>query len=263
VRNEERGIKGGRRLVLACFLAGAGTLALGQAASVEREEFLRTAPVITVAKEESTGRTNAWKVYLNDGQQASRAIFKYIHRPRPTLLPSSYQYELAAYALNKLLGLDLVPVTVERAIDGRTGSLQCFCEGTMTEAFRRRQNLKPPDVSILQNAFSELGIFENLTNNPREDASDILINTKDWKVWRVDFSEAFAPDTVLLPDSPFPRCSKGLYAALRGISDDRIREQLKAYLNGEELEALLVRKRLILDRLDALIRDKGEEAVLF
>jgi len=263
VRNEERGIKGGRRLVLACFLAGAGTLALGQAASVEREEFLRTAPVITVAKDESTGRTNAWKVYLNDGQQASRAIFKYIHRPRPTLLASSYQYELAAYALNKLLGLDLVPVTVERAIDGRTGSLQSFCEGTISEAKRRRQDLKPADVSILQNAFSDVGIFENLTDNPREDASDILINTKDWKVWRVDFSEAFEPDTVLLPDSPFPRCSKKLYAALRGIPDGRIRELLKAYLDDEELEALLVRKRLIMDKLDALIREKGEEAVLF
>lgn len=263
MRNETRGVNGGRRLVLACVLAGAGTLALGQAASVEREEFLRTAPITTVAKAESTGRTNAWKVYLSNGQQASRAIFKYIHRPRPTLLPSNYQYELAAYALNKLLGLDLVPATVERMIDGRTGSLQCFCEGTISEAVRRGKNLKPPDVSILQNAFSEMGIFENLTDNPREDTSDILINTKDWKVWRVDFSEAFAPDTVLLPDSPFPRCSKKLYAALRGIPDDRIRELLKGYLNDEELEAVLVRKRLVLEKLDALIRDKGEEAVLF
>jgi hypothetical protein len=251
------------RLGLACLLAGAGTLALGQSASVQREEFLRTAQVITVAKDESTGRTSAWKVYLKDGQQASRAIFKYIHRPRPKLLASSYKYELAAYELNKLLGLDLVPPTVERAIDGKPGSLQCFCEKTITEAARRRQNLKPPDVTSLQNSFSEMGIFENLTNNPREDAGDILINISDWKVWRVDFSEAFAPDTVLLPDSPFPRCSKRLFTLLKGLPDDGIREQVHAYLNDEELEALLVRKRLILEKLDALILDKGEEAVLF
>lgn len=263
MRNEKRGVKGGRRLALACLLAGAGTLALGQATSVEREEFLRTAPIITVAKEESTGRTNAWKVYLNAGQQASRAIFKYINRPRPKPLASSYKYELAAYELNKLLDLGLVPPTVEREVDGRKGSLQCFCEGVITEAARLRKKIKPPDEAGLRDAFAEVGLFENLTNNPREDMGDILINTSDWKVWRVDFSEAFAPDTVLLPDSPFPRCSKRLYELLRGLPDDRIRELLNAYLNHEEVEALLVRKRLILDKLDALIRDKGEETVLF
>jgi hypothetical protein len=263
VRNNRGGTKGGKRLGLACLLAGLGTLALGQSASVAREEFLRTAPVITVAKEGSTGRTNAWKVYLNDGETASRAIFKYIRRPRPALMVSSYTYELAAYELNKLLGLDLVPPTVERTIDGRAGSLQCFCEKTITEAARSRQNLKPADVSVLQNAFSEMGIFENLTNNPREDAGDVLINTAEWKVWRVDFSEAFAPDTALLPDSPFPRCSKRLYERLLGLADGQIRERLRSFLNDEEIEALLVRKKLIQDQLDTLIREKGEGAVLF
>lgn len=229
----------------------------------EREEHLRTAPIITVAKTESTGRTSAWKVYLDGGRIASRAIFKYVNRQRPTLLPSSYRYELAAYELSKLLGMTLIPPTVEREIEGMKGSLQCYCEGVITESARRRKGLSPSNVTKLQDAFSEVAILENLTCNPREDASDILIDTSDWTVWRVDFSEAFAPETTVLADSPFSRCSKGLFQKLRDTPDDEFRGRLASYLNPEEIDALLARKRLILDRLEGLIKDKGEAAVLF
>jgi len=225
--------------------------------------MLRTAPIITIAKQEASGRTNAWIVYLGGGEEANRAIFKYVNRPRPKMLPSSYRYELAAYELNKLLGLELIPATVERTIEGRPGSLQCYCRDVITEASRRRKNLAPENTSGFQDAFSELGLFENLTNNPREDASDILINTTDWKVWRVDFSEAFAPDPVLLPESPFSRCARKLYQKLRETTDAEFSGRLGLYLGEEEVRSLLVRKRLILDRLESLIRDKGEASVLF
>ena len=266
MRNKKTlGIGGTVLIALSLCLTGLGPQARGQdaAAAVAHEEMLRTAPIITVAKNESTGRTNSWKVYLNDGEKAFRAIFKYIHRPRPRPLPSSYQYELAAYALNKLYGLDLVPATIEREVDGLKGSLQCFCEGVMSEASRLRKKITPPEGINLEDAFAEVGLFENLTNNPREDASDILVNTSDWKVWRVDFSEAFAPDTVRLTASPFARCSRKLYAKLLEVSDETLRNTLQPNLNSEEIEALLVRKKLIVDWLGALIRDKGESAVLF
>lgn len=263
--NKIWGMGGTALAALAWCLTGLGPQARGQDADAfaAREEQLRTAPIITVSKEESTGRTNSWRVYLNDGQKAFRAIFKYVHRPRPKPLPSSYQYELAAYGLNKLYGLALVPPTIEREVDGRKGSLQCFCEGVMSEAARRRKGIEPPPAMNFQDALAEVGLFENLTNNPRDDASDILINTGDWKVWRVDFSEAFAPDRDLLVSSPFHRCSRRLYARLLEVSDETLRSAVQPYLNDEEIEALLARKKLIVDWLGALIRDKGEAAVLF
>jgi hypothetical protein len=229
----------------------------------EREEHLRTAPIITVAKTETTGRTSAWKVYLNGGRSASRAIFKYVNRQRPTLLPSSYRYELAAYELSKLLGAALIPPTVEREIDGIKGSLQCYCEGVISEAARSRKGIVPSDVRVLQDALSEVGILENLTYNPREDASDVLVNTSDWTVWRVDFSEAFSPETTLLADSPFSRCSKGLFQKLKTLTDEEFAACLGTYLNDDEIKAFLARKRLVLDKLETLIKEKGETAVLF
>lgn len=230
---------------------------------LEHEQFLRTAAIITVGKSEPAGRTNAWKVYLQDGPRASAAIFKYIDRRRPKAFPTSYHYELAAYGLSRYLGLALVPPTVERQVEGLPGSLQEYCRGVISEADRRRKDLAPADATGLQDAFSELGIFENLTSNPRLDATDILIRTSDWKVWRVDFSEAFDPAAELLPDSPFSRCSRDLYDKLRGAGDADLRAILGTYLNDEELAGLLTRKRLIVERIEALIREKGEPAVLF
>ncbi len=235
-----------------------------EGASVEAQEaFLRTAPIITVSKQEGSGRSNSWKVFLDNGQTASKAVFKYVDRGRPRPFPSSYRYELAAYALDKLLGTGLVPPTVARTIEGTPGSLQAFCEGIITEAVRKRQGITPPEVTLLQREFATVSILENLTNCVREDEGDILIRTSDWRVWRIDYSEAFAPEAALIPDSPFPLCPRDVFRKLKDLPDAEYRTRLEAYLNPEETEAVLARKRLVVDTLEALIKDKGENAVLF
>jgi hypothetical protein len=42
------------------------------------------------------------------------------------------------------------------------------------------------------------------------------------------------------------QCSEGLYNNLVGLSDHDVRSRLQPYLNEEELEALLVRKKMII-----------------
>ncbi len=248
--------------ILVAIPAGLGAGQDRQDAAAQ-EAFLRSAPIITVGKQEGSGRSNAWKIYLDNGQTASKAIFKYVDRGRPRPFPSSYRYELAAYSLDKLLGLGLVPPTVERTIENVPGSLQAFCEGVITETVRKRKDIAPPDVTRLQDEFAKVSILENLTNCVREDEGDILIRTSDWKVWRIDYSEAFGPETALIPDSILTRCPRDVYRKLKDLPDSEYRARLEAYLNPEELEAVLARKRLIVERLESLIKDKGENAVLF
>jgi hypothetical protein len=159
------------------------------------ERFLLKAPVVAVDKSLQLGRMSAWLVTLSDGKTTRQAFFKSVRRPRPALMPDSYTYELAVYELDKLLGLGLVPATVERQLDGRTGSLQVFLEGVETEKSRLRKNLQPPDLQAYQDQLEDINLLENLTCTPRQDLGDILIQTDTWKVWRVDFSEAFMPAT--------------------------------------------------------------------
>jgi hypothetical protein len=68
------------------------------------------------------GMTETYLVSFEDGGQA---IFK----PKQLGPTANHWYEIAAYRLNRLLGGDAVPVTVEREVEGRIGSLQYFVDG--------------------------------------------------------------------------------------------------------------------------------------
>ena len=116
----------------------------------------------------------------------------------------------------------------------------------------------------------ELKVFENLIYSSAlceeggDDLKDLLIAyQKDWKVWRVDLSQAFAPIPELIQYCEFTRCSKKLFQNLLKLDDKVVKAKLKNYLNDEEMSALLERKKLIIERIKQLIKEKGEEAVLF
>jgi len=228
------------------------------------ETFLRKAEITAVDKMQEAGRTSAWLVTLNDGTSSRRAFFKSVRRSRPALMPDSCAYELAAYELDKLLGLELVPVTVERTVEGRAGSLQLFIEEAESEKNRLRINLQPPDPKAYQDRLDEILVLEHLAAAPRHDLGDIIFQTDSWRPWRVDFSEAFPPSAELLPDYPLERCSRRVLASLSdGWDEAAIRDRLTNLLNAEELEALLQRRLLILAEIKRLIAEKGETAVLY
>ncbi|MFQ6069928.1 MAG: hypothetical protein ACE5LC_05310 [Candidatus Aminicenantales bacterium] len=229
----------------------------------EIEVFLKKAPIVAKKVSPEGGRTAPWKITLDDGRMRRDAHFKYIDRSRPSALADSYKYEIAAYRLNRLLGLDYVPPVVEREIEGMKGSLQVFAEG-INENERKRRGLEPPDIEHFQNTIDDIKIFENLVyEEDCLDADDTIIEIKNWKIWRVDFSRAFAPENELLPGCGIERCSKKFFNALQSVDNKTIRKELSSLLNNEEVKALLVRKKLILERIKALIKEKGEEAVLF
>ncbi|MBN2198464.1 MAG: hypothetical protein JW747_01290 [Candidatus Aminicenantes bacterium] len=230
----------------------------------ELETFLREADITAVEKMHQHGRTNAWLVTLSDGTATRRAFFKSIRRSRPAIMPDSCAYELAAYELDKLLGLGLVPATVERSIEGRAGSLQLFLDGVETEKSRLNKNLRPPDPQAYGDRLDEILVLEHLVFAPRQDLGDVIFQTDSWRPMRVDFSEAFAPSAELLTDYPLRRCSRRVLASLSDEwDDDAVRARLKSLLNAEELEALLQRRLLLLNEIKRLIAEKGEAAVLY
>lgn len=226
------------------------------------EKYLRTADVLEVEFDSIEGRTAPWGVILYDGEVTRRALFKYVDRRRPTLLPDSYHYEIAAYEMSKLLGYSVVPPVVEREIKETMGSLHLFLEGCFSLSQQQKREIKPPDPQNFSDALSELAVFENLTFCERN-AEDIYFQEKDWKIWRVDFSEAFAPLGELDPGNGFERCSKALFLNLQKVEQDELKTVLQPHLNDEEIGALFNRKDMIIKKIKLLIGEKGEDAVLF
>lgn len=227
------------------------------------EKFLREARVQNIEKEKLGGRTGPWLVTLNDGGIKQRAVFRYVDRPRPHTTPDSYKYDLAAYELTKLLGVELIPPVVEREIEGRRGSLQVFLENCIREKDRKRKKLEPPNPEAFGRALEGTKVIENLTYDECQDADDLYVHLEDWRVCRVDFSEAFAPIPDLLPGCGLTVCSRKLYKALLNLDEQTLRSKLSPYLSEEEIGALLARKGLIIEKIKTLISEKGEDAVLF
>ena len=259
-------------IIFTCFFSGTWFQSKSQAVTQENvkqkelENYLRTAKV--VSKRRTGGRGENWRLSLDDGKIARDGFFKLINRSRPTLIPDSYKYGIAAYELDKLLDLNLVPTVVEREIEGKKGSLQRYIIGALLESERRIKNIEPPDPERFKNTLEDLSVFENLTYSPsfcgERELNDILIeDKKDWKIWRVDFSEAFPPSPELIPGCEITRCSKKLYQHLIKLEDKVIKANLKHYLNDEEMSMLLKRKKLIIEKIKKLIAEKGEESVLF
>lgn len=263
----------------ALILAGAGSLQpaalasgkspAAQATAPARSEqiiweaFLKKAKIVSVTKEKMGGRTRPWVVLLDDGKMKHRGFFKHIDVRRPEPAPDSYKYELAAYELTKLLQVEIVPPLVEREIQGTKGSLQMYLEDYMSERERQRKKLEPPDAAAHSRALEGLKVFESLVYDECGDLDDSWLHQQDWRVCRVDFSEAFFPSPELPRGCLITVCSRKLYEGLLKLEDGVAAAVLAKYLNKEEIGALLARKKLVIERIKTLIAENGEEAVLF
>ncbi|HUL77425.1 MAG TPA: hypothetical protein VL691_09200 [Vicinamibacteria bacterium] len=139
----------------------------------EAEEFLKTARVVDrtpIGK----GVTRPDRLTLTDGSQTHRGIWKTINEHKMGLqhlegggtefdFHDSWKSEVAAYELDKLLGLGLVPPTVERRVDGRVGSLQMWVEGVMTEDDRQKKGLESADAEGWNAQMYRIRLFHQLT----------------------------------------------------------------------------------------------------
>lgn len=221
----------------------------------EMENFLRTATILTAIPDENLGRTEPWIIDLRQGEVERKGFFKHINRCRPSPAADCYKYELAAYELSKILDLNIVLPAVERVIKARAGSLAMFLPSHLVELkkfFEGNRALKNQDA--FHKNMLDLLVFENLCYtglNDEEVNTDIFLDPQTGYICRIDFSQAFAPKFTLIPEREVTHCSDTLHQSLVDLQDNDIREAMAPYLNAQEIEALIVRKNLLLDSLDS------------
>src|SRR6202140_2854056 len=118
------------------------------------KQFLLTAKVVK-SEQAKKGITQTLRLTLSDGTVTHDRSFQTIdeHKPRMELASGtelgfvdSYKYNIAAYQLAELLGLDdIVPVYVERKWKGDVGSLSWWLPVKMDEAQGYKQKINPPN----------------------------------------------------------------------------------------------------------------------
>lgn len=236
------------------------------------EQFLLTAKIVG-ERPAHKGSTHTLRLTLSDGTLTHDAHFQPIdeHKAMTQMATGrtemnfvdSYKYNIAAYRLAGMLGLDdMVPVYVERKYKGDSGSLSWWLSVKMDEATRVQQKVDVPDADAWNNQMYRIRIFDQLVYDDDANLTNVLID-KDWKIWRIDFSRAFRLKKDLRDPGDLVRCDRQLLEKLKKLDGDQLAERTKHFLNKDEVKALMVRRDKIVERFQQLIAEKGETAILY
>jgi len=238
----------------------------------QMKEFLLHARVIA-SRHTSNGLTSPWQLTLSDGKMTHDALFQSVNERKAALqladgrtelnFVDSYHYNIAAYELAKLLGMnDVIPVYVEREWERQTGALSWWVAVKMDEGTRLQQKLAPPNPDAWNKQMYNLRVFDQLVYDTDPNLTNFLI-TADWKIWRVDFSRAFRLSRDLQSPKDLPMCGREFLAKLRALNRDEVLAMTRPHLTDGELTAMMARRDKLVTHFQQLIMQKGESAVLF
>ena len=235
------------------------------------KQFLTTAKVVE-SKQAKKGITGTWRLTLSDGTVTHDASFQSIdeHKPVKQLASGtelnfvdSYKYNIAAYALAELIGMDdMLPVYVERKWKGETGSLSWWLPVKMDEVERHKQNLTAPDADAWNNQMYKIRVFDQLVADTDANLTNVLIG-ENWEIWRIDFSRAFRLNKDVKNPKDLVRCDRQLLEKLKALDGDIFKEKAKQYLTKDEASAVMARRDKIVAQFQQMIAEKGEKEVLY
>jgi hypothetical protein len=246
------------------------------------EDFLRTAEII---KSEPVGEgvTHPWKLTLRRGDVEHKAVWKNIDIVDGEI-PDRWRFEIAAYRLDKLLGLNMIPPVVEREFRGKAGDLSLWAENKYSLLKILEENIPFPESAQAQiDAMKYITrAWDSLLANDDRTQQNILY-TEDWRTILFDHSRAFRSDKdhrerliygsngiKTMDDGRggrrpvlFRRLPRAFVEKIRSLEKAAVQAAVGSYLTEAEIDALMARKPILLAEIDELIRRDGESAVLY
>jgi hypothetical protein len=242
----------------------AAVLAAPPAEAAADERFLREARVESM-KAVGEGIAGAQRVVLRRGEATARAVFKTIdtRTDGPYAFGTetvahyrdTYRHELAAHALDRLLGFGLVPATVERKIGGKTGSLQAWVERALP---RFAAAAPPADARRADEQVHAMRLFDYLVFKTDRHVRNVVFGP-DWRVAAIDNSIAF--HAFVRPFRPLYRFPRGPVAKLRALDARTLDGALRRWLEKDERAAVRTRRQTALAAVDAALAREGERAL--
>ncbi|MFC2164221.1 hypothetical protein ACFLT2_04390 [Acidobacteriota bacterium] len=237
------------------------------------EEFLKTAEIFK-SKKIGDGVTEPFRLYLKKNDVESSGCWKNVKGMLRDFL-EGWQYEIAAYEIDKLLGLNMVPPTVERKFKGLTGSCQLWInhEHSLESLIKKKVKMPAQALANLTRMKYVARFFDSLIANEDRHQRNVIFNDK-WKMILIDHSRAFRcrmkfatrlcfGKKGLFGNKPFRQLPRTLVENLKALTKEKVELAVGSYLTKMELEGIMHRKELILEEIDEMIAEKGEDLVLY
>ena len=217
------------------------------------EQWLEQAEVVAV-EELDAGVTDPQRVTLRKDGIELRAVFKRLSTDFGTIdrrqaldIADRFEYEIAAYRLDRLLGLDMIPVTVPRTIGGRKGVLQFWIDDSINLRTMLERKLQPDGWCDPEPQYNLMNVFDVLIHNTDRTQENALF-TRDWTLVLIDHSLAFRthqkrPRLLYQGEVELP---PALAERLAALDAAQLQQALGPWLHRRQIEALLKRRDQLL-----------------
>ena len=178
--------------------------------------FLRSAPIRKV-RGVKAGVTGTQRAALSAGgiahdasiQTIDESMLRFQSAKRTELnFRDFWGYNVAAYRLGVMLGLDNIPVSVARHFGSRPAAFTWWVDDVlMDERARVQQGVAPPFVASWTAQIHVMRVFDELIANTDRNLGNMLID-RDWKLWLIDHSRAFRLQETLRSPLHVRRCDR-------------------------------------------------------
>jgi hypothetical protein len=243
-----------------------------------QEQFLLTADIVR-SEPIGEGVTKPFKLYLKKGDVEGKAAWKNPSGVQQGFL-EGWQYEIAAYRLDKLIGLNMIPPAVERAFQGKPGALVLWVENRGSLLKLIENGVRIPDAA--QDPTEKMKwltrAWDSLIANEDRTQQNFLY-TDDWRVIIFDHSRAFRSggefakrlmfgrNGIKLTQQGAPflfrRLPRWFVEKIKTLTFETIKAAVGTTLTDKEIKAILARRVLLLKEIDEMIKTQGEAAVLY
>ncbi|MEM6703374.1 MAG: metallophosphoesterase [Acidobacteriota bacterium] len=233
---------------------------LSQAEFVEAEQTAKgiNRPLKVLLEKDGVEAYAVWRNVDKEGQRLQLKSGRMIGKYR-----DSFRYEVAAFEVDRLLGLDRVPPAVLRRYKGQLGSLQLWLHGVFDEEERREKDLQPPLPLQWAQQNQMKAFFDALILNFDRNQGNLLIDERTWKVWLIDHTRSFLEENSFEDLESLKRCDRKVWERFKNADESTVRARLDGILRAYELDALIKRWDVLRKHFEELIEERSEARVLF
>jgi hypothetical protein len=226
---------------------------IGQIGRIEQD--LKAAEIVRF-EDIGTGVTQPRRAYMKPESLLESFTWKPLKPGMRRGYFESYKSEIAAYELDKLLALNMVPPVVEREIDGELGAAVMWVSPT-TSVKQMGGRLSPGRVP--GHEVRRMLLFDNLIGNPDRNAGNILVDGAR-NIILIDHSRAFVSKKNL--QTKVERVDEKLWAAIQALTPEVLRRTLSPLIGDDAVNAMIERRTRIQAEVDKLVARKGRALVI-
>jgi hypothetical protein len=194
-----------------------------------------------------------------DGTPAIRFAWKPLTPGYSKGFMESYKAEIAAYKLDRMLGMNMVPPIVERHMDGKNGAAVLWVENVRGWSVEKPPQGPEPQWSL---QLIRMKMFDQLIANIDRNQGNLIYDA-DWHLFLIDHSRAFTGKKDLKGMAPLGRVDRALWTKMQALTMEELDRGLDKWVGTNEKKALLQRRDVMAKQITEMIAKRGEKSVFF